>query len=54
MNNKIKTTTIEIDKELKELMKLCLDRKTYNALKDLFQFIIKKFIKVIAKPKSKI
>lgn len=36
MNNKIKTTTIETDKEIKELMKLCLDRKTYNALKDLF------------------
>ena len=36
MNNKIKTPTIETDKELKELMKLCLDRKTYNALKDLF------------------
>lgn len=35
-NNKIKTTTIKTDKELKELMKLCLDRKTYNALKDLF------------------
>lgn len=34
--NKTKTITIETDKELKELMKLCLDKRTYNALKDLF------------------
>ena len=27
---------IETDKELKELMKVCLDKQTYNVLKDLF------------------
>ena len=31
INNKIKT-----NKELKELMKVCLDKRTYNVLKDLF------------------
>lgn len=31
-----KTLTIETDKDLKELMKVCLDKRTYNALKDLF------------------
>lgn len=31
-----KTITIETDKDLKELMKVCLDKRTYNALKDLF------------------
>lgn len=36
MNNKNRTITIETDKELKELMKVCLDKRTYNALKDLF------------------
>lgn len=36
MNNKTRTLTIETDKELKELMKVCLDKRTYNALKDLF------------------
>lgn len=36
MNIKNKTITIETDKELKELMKVCLDKRTYNALKDLF------------------
>ena len=36
MNNKTRTLTIETDKELKELMKVCLDKQTYNVLKDLF------------------
>ena len=36
MNIKNKTITIETDKELKELMKVCLDKRTYNVLKDLF------------------
>ena len=36
MNIKNKTITIETDKELKELMKVCLDKRTYNILKDLF------------------
>lgn len=36
MNIKNKTITIETDKELKELMKICLDKRTYNILKDLF------------------
>lgn len=36
MNIKNKTITIETDKELKELMKVCLDKQTYNILKDLF------------------
>ena len=34
-NIKNRTITIETDKELKELMKVCLDKRTYNALKDL-------------------
>lgn len=36
MNIKNKTITIETYKELKELMKECLDKRTYNVLKDLF------------------
>lgn len=36
MNIKNRTITIETDKELKELMKVCLDKRTYNDLKDLF------------------
>ena len=36
INIKNKTITIETDKELKELMKVCLDKRTYNVLKDLF------------------
>lgn len=36
MNIKNKTITIETDKELKELMKECLDKQIYNVLKDLF------------------
>lgn len=36
MNIKNKTITIETDKELKELMKECLDKRIYNVLKDLF------------------
>lgn len=36
MNIKNKTITIETDKDLKELMKVCLDKRTYNALKHLF------------------
>ena len=36
MNIKNKTITIEKDKQLKKLMKLCLDKRTYNVLKDLF------------------
>ena len=35
-NIKNKIITTETDKELKELMKVCLDKRTYNALKDLF------------------
>ena len=35
-NIKNKTIIIETDKELKELMKVCLDKQTYNVLKDLF------------------
>ena len=33
---KNRTITIETDKELKELLKKHIDRKTYNILKDLF------------------
>ena len=36
INIKNKTITIETDKEFKELMKVCLDKRTYNVLKDLF------------------
>ena len=36
MNIKNRTITIETDEELKELMKVCLDKRTYNNLKDLF------------------
>ena len=36
MNIKNKTITIETDKELIKSMKVCLDKRTYNALKDLF------------------
>ena len=36
MNIKNKTIIIETDKELKELMKVCLDKRTYNNLKELF------------------
>ena len=36
INIKNKTIIIETDKELKELMKVCLDKRTYNNLKELF------------------
>ena len=36
INIKNKTISIETHKDLKELMKVCLDKRTYNVLKDLF------------------
>lgn len=35
-NIKNRTISIETEEELKELMKVCLDKRTYNDLKDLF------------------